>query len=104
MKLLVRSCALMAFLLWFAMPGLAPRRFHICPQFADGRAADGSSFRSTLTITPWTAGSSPFCTLVLYGMTADFNTGASGFYFTTAVPTNAVLAAPTSGKQTLQTG
>lgn len=104
MLLMVRVCALTSVLLLSAIHGFAQSRVHIFPQFIDGRAADGSSFRSTLTITPWTVASAPFCTLVLYGMTAEFNTGVSGFYFTSVVPANSVLSAPTSGKQAIQSG
>jgi hypothetical protein len=91
-------------LLLSSIQGLAQSRFHIFPQFVDGRTTDGSSFRSTLAITPWTLTSSPSCSLVLYGMTVEFNTGVSGFYFTSFVPANSVLSAPTSGKQPIQSG
>jgi hypothetical protein len=103
-RTILRTFAVAGALLLGRAEGLTQSTVHFFPQFVDGKAADGSHFRSTLTIMPWTAGSSPSCTLLLYGMAAAFDIGASGDYFTASVPANSVLSAPTSGKQPLQSG
>ena len=82
----------------------AQSQFHVFPQFADGRAADGTYYRSTLTVLPWSAGTPPNCTFVLYGMTATFNVGSNGYFFTAYIPPGTMLSAPTTGNQLLQTG
>jgi hypothetical protein len=104
MRTTFRICAVISVLLLSSVHGFSQSKVHVFPQFVDGRNGDGSSFRSTLTIMPWTVSSSPSCTLILYGMTAGFETGATGYYFTASVPSNSVLSAPTSGKQALQAG
>ena len=97
--------AVLTALLVAPSPAFSQAQFHVFPQFADGRASDGTYYRSTITILPWSgAASAPNCTFVLYGMTATFDTGASGYYFTAYVPPGTMLSAPTSGTQALQTG
>jgi len=93
-----------AFLLLPALPAVAQNTFHVFPQIADGRADDGTYYRSTLMVLPVNAASAPSCTLVLYGMTATFNVGSTGYYFTASIPAGSILSAPTSGNQALQTG
>ena len=85
-------------------PAFSQSLFHVFPQFADGKAADGTYYRSTLTVLPLSSGFPPNCTFVLYGMTANFDIGVSGYYFTAYIPAGTALSAPTSGKQALQTG
>jgi len=86
------------------LPALSQSQFHVFPQFADGRAADGTYYRSTLTVLPWSGAGPPNCTFMLYGMTATFDVGPTGYYFTAYIPPGAMLSAPTSGAQFLQTG
>jgi hypothetical protein len=100
------SAATAAFTLLFiaSLPAAAQDRFHLFPQFADGGAPGGSYFRSTLTILPWSGAGTAFCEFVLQGMTANFEIGVSGSYFTANVPSGYTISAPTTGKQPLQTG
>jgi hypothetical protein len=86
------------------LSAFAQSQFHVFPQFADGRAADGTYYRSTLTVLPWSGGTPPNCTFVLYGMTTTFDVGPTGYYFTAYIPAGTMLSAPTSGTQSLQTG
>ena len=85
-------------------PAFSQAQFHVFPQFADGRAADGTYYRSTLVILPWSGAAAPNCTFVLYGMTATFDGGPTGYYFTTYVPPGMMMSATTTGAQALQTG
>jgi hypothetical protein len=91
-------------LLLSPLPVFSQSQFHVFPQFADGRAADGTYYRSTLTVLPWSGGTPPNCTFVLYGMTTTFDVGPTGYYFTAYIPAGTMLSAPTSGTQALQTG
>jgi hypothetical protein len=96
--------SVLAGMLLTAVSGFSQSQFHVFPQFADGRAPDGTYYRSTITVLPWSGGSPPDCTFMLYGMTATFNVGASGYYFTAYIPPGTMLSAPTTGTQALQTG
>ena len=46
--------------------------YHVFPQFADGRAGDGSYYRTTVMIVN-SSSSSGSCTLRLYGLTVNGN-------------------------------
>jgi hypothetical protein len=96
--------SLLAVLLLTSVPAFSQSLFHIFPQFADGRSPDGTYYRSTITVLPWSAGTPPDCRFVLYGMTATFDVGPTGYYFTAYIPPGTMLSAPTSGTQALQTG
>ena len=69
--------------------------YHVFPVFADGRASDGSYFRSTLMISSAKSGT---CTLQLRGLTVP------GFPLTYQLQVNGWVIAPTSGTQTIRTG
>ncbi len=79
-------------------------RFHVFPQFADGRFPDGSYYRSTITILPWFDSDNPTCSLVLYGMTTTFDSGASGFSFTISHSPGGFSVNRTTGVQLFQGG
>jgi len=102
MKLTVLS--VLAAVLLTSVPAFSQSQFHVFPQFADGRSPDGTYYRSTITILPWSGAAAPTCTLVLYGMTASFDASPGNYYFTSYIPPGTMLSAPTSGAQTLQTG
>lgn len=96
----------LAIVLFLLVPASAfsQEMFHIFPQFADGRSEDGTYYRSTITILPWSGAAAPTCTLVLYGMTASFDANPGNYYFTSYLPPGTMLSAPTTGAQPLQTG
>src|SRR5258706_1586323 len=95
----------LAIVLLTSIPAFSQALFHVFPQFADGRSPDGTYYRSTIMVVPWSgAASAPNCEFVLYGMTATFDVGANGYYFTAYIPPGTMLSAPTSGNQALQTG
>ena len=71
--------------------------YHVFPQFADGRASDGTYYRSTLMISN-TSSSNTACNLQVHGLTVP---GLSTAY--TAVAHGWTIAS-TSGTQSLQSG
>jgi len=94
----------LAAILLTPLPAFSQEMFHIFPQFADGRSSDGTYYRSTITILPWSGAAAPTCTLVLYGMTASFDANPGNYYFSSYIPPGTMLSAPTTGAQALQTG
>ena len=59
MKPTIRRVLGVAMVLLTSVPGFAQTQFHVFPQFADGKASDGTYYRSTLTVLPWSGGTPP---------------------------------------------
>ena len=71
--------------------------YHVFPQFADGRQADGTYYRTTLMISN-TSSSDTTCNLQLRGLTVP------GFSLSYPVAANAWTIASTTGAQIFQSG
>jgi hypothetical protein len=71
--------------------------YHVFPQFADGRASDGTYYRSTLMISN-TSASNTTCNLQLRGLTVP------GLSTTYSVVANGWMIASTSAAQSLKSG
>src|SRR5689334_22608793 len=82
----------------------AQSTFHIFPQIADGRFADGSFYRSTIMVLPAFEGDAPQCTLSLYGTAATFPGGGSSPTIPINVPAGGFAAMQTTGTQPYQGG
>jgi hypothetical protein len=72
--------------------------YHIFPDFADGRLADGTSYRTTLMITNPSSVTGADCALQLPGLTVP------GFSLSYSLPPGGWVIAPTSGTQNFQAG
>src|SRR5439155_18530762 len=74
--------------------------YHVFPQFADGRFADGTSYRTTRIIVNPDLNLAVDCTMLLHGMTTD---EASSFNVRLAARVT-VVSNPTRGVQAFQSG
>src|SRR6266850_4338279 len=74
--------------------------YHVFPQFADGRAGDGSYYRTTVMIVN-SSSSSGSCTLRLYGLTVN---GNNVFNLGTFSPGNWAIITGISSMQALRSG
>jgi hypothetical protein len=95
------------FTLFLAVPGFAQLDdFHMFPQFADGNYGPNTYyFKSTLYILGRSATApATTCDLNLRGMTANFESGASGSNFNITVPVGGYIIARTTGTQPIQSG
>jgi hypothetical protein len=82
----------------------AQSTFHVFPQIADGRFADGSSYRSTIMVLPAFETDAPQCTLSLYGLSATFPGAAASSTFAINVTAGGFAAIQTTGAQSYQGG
>jgi len=73
--------------------------YHVFPQFADGRLADGTYYRTTVMIANTSNTSGTTCTLRLNGLTID---GLSTLTYT--LGPNGWTISPTSGTQSFRSG
>lgn len=85
-----------------AFPALAEDGFMVFPQVADGYFGDGTAYRSTLTLTSWSADEA-YCTADLYGMDVDFGTGRSSA-FDISIPPHGFVSVRTTAELPMQTG
>jgi len=85
-----------------ALPALAQSDFMVFPQVADGYFGDGTAYRSTLSLTNWSAGE-VYCAADLYGMDVDFGTGRSAA-FDIVIPQNGFVSVRTNAELPIQTG
>ncbi|HYR82739.1 MAG TPA: matrixin family metalloprotease [Terriglobia bacterium] len=74
--------------------------YHVFPQFADGRAGDGSYYRTTVMIVN-SSSSSGSCTLRLYGLTVN---GNNVFNYGTFAPGTWTIITSISSMQNLRSG
>ena len=74
----------------------------IFPQVADGAFSDGTSYRTTISLTRKLNGDA-ICRLTLYGMDVDFGEGR-GSTFMLTVPGNGFVSGRTTGDGPIQTG
>jgi peptidyl-Asp metalloendopeptidase len=74
--------------------------YHVFPQFADGKARDGSFYRTTVMIVN-SSNESGTCTLRLYGLTVN---GYSAFTYGTFTPGMWSITTSISSTQTLASG
>lgn len=88
----------------FAAPLYSQANFQIFPQFVDGRLSDGSYYRSTLTLVPWSANEALDCTLRFYGITPNLEALGSGSSFSFKLPAGGFIASTTPGSDGLQSG
>jgi hypothetical protein len=85
-----------------AVPAMAQSDFMVFPHVADGYLGDGTAYRSTLTLTNWSA-SDVYCSADLYGMDVDFGTGRSS-NFDITVPQNGFVSVRTTAELPIDTG
>jgi hypothetical protein len=74
--------------------------YHVFPQFADGRASDGSYYRTTVMIIN-SSNTSGTCTLRLYGLTVN---GSNVFSYGTFSPGTWTITTSINSTQNLQSG
>jgi hypothetical protein len=84
---------------------LAQVKSQIFPEFVDGTASDGTSYKSTLIIIPPFNADRPNCTLTTRGLSVAFenNSQPRGTSFTFAITAN-LIAARTNASQPLASG
>jgi hypothetical protein len=84
----------------------ADQKVYVFPQFADGVYADGTSYRSTITIQSVNTlfGNPINCTLRLFGLTTTFDDQSSGNVFDFTLPVNQFLQLKTLAAQPFASG
>jgi hypothetical protein len=84
---------------------LAQVKTQIFPEFVDGTASDGTSYKSTLIIIPPFNADRPNCTLTTRGLSVAFESGEPrGTSFTFAIPAGGLIASRTNANQPLSAG
>jgi hypothetical protein len=84
----------------------AEQKVYVFPQFADGVFADGTSYRSTITVQPANTlfGDPVSCTLRLYGLSTTFDNQSTGNVFALSISPNQFLQLKTVAAQPLASG